>query len=63
MKTGKEYIGPYKVVRVFRKSARRQVIKRGLTEKEAQALTKKYPSNQRSMVVYFKQYWADKYFV
>jgi hypothetical protein len=59
----KTYIGTYKVYKVFRKSARKQVIERGLTLEEAQRLVRSFPNSNRSMVVYTKQFWADKYFI
>lgn len=57
------YIGTYKVYRVFRKSCRRQIIRRGLTRAEAISLVNRYPNSNRSMVVFDKQFYADKYFV
>ena len=54
------YIGTYKVYRVFRNSRRRQVIDKGLTREQAQ---RSYPSSSRSMVVFDKQYSADKYYI
>ena len=58
----KEYIGPYKVVKVFRVSGRKHVLRRGLTREEAMRLVLSYPNSSRSMVVFMKQYSADKYF-
>lgn len=63
MTNNKTYIGTYKVVKVFRKSQRRQIIRRGLTIEEAKRLTNSYPDSQRSMVVFAKQFTADKYFI
>ena len=57
-----EYIGTYKVVKIFRKSQRRQVIERGLTKEEAKTLVKSYPNSTRSMVVFDKQLTASKYY-
>jgi hypothetical protein len=48
----KEYLQLYKVVRVFRKSGRRSVIERELTEPEAQRIVRSFPNNSRSMVTY-----------
>jgi hypothetical protein len=48
----KTYIGTYKVLKVFKESNRREVIMRGLSLEEA-----------KSMVVFMKQFSADKYFV
>jgi hypothetical protein len=45
----------YKVVKIMRKSARRQILERNLTEQEAQRLVARYPDSSRSMVVYFRQ--------
>jgi hypothetical protein len=59
----REYIGTYKVYKVFRKSNRREVIRRGLTRNEAMQLVNSYPDSSRSMVVFDKQFYADKYFV
>ena len=59
----KTYIGTYKVYRVYRKSSRRQVIERGLTRKEAQRLVSTFPDSPTSMVVFDKQFWADKYYI
>lgn len=58
----KEYIGPYKVVKVFRVSGRKEVLRRGLTKEEAMQLVNKYPNSTRSMVIFMKQFNADKYF-
>lgn len=58
----KEYIGTYKVYRVFRFSRRREIIRTGLTREEAKALVNSYPDSNRSMVVFDKQFTADKYF-
>ncbi len=58
----KKYIGTYKVYKVFKKSQRRVILERGLTLNEAQQLVKTYPNSNTSMVVYDKQFYADKYF-
>jgi hypothetical protein len=58
----KEYIGTYKVVKVFRVSGRREVIGRGLTLEEAKRITKLFPNSSRSMVVFMKQFNSEKYF-
>jgi len=63
MSERKTYIGSYKVVKIFRVSRRREVIRRNLNEEQAQQLVRSYPYNDRHMVVYFKQFYADKYFV
>ena len=59
----KTYIGTYKVYKVFRKSLRRKIIAKGLTRDEAKQLVNSYPDSQTSMVVFDKQFYADKYFV
>jgi len=58
-----QYTGTYKVVKVFRKSHRKQVLNRGLTREEAKRVVNSYPDSNRSMVVFAKQFYADKYFV
>ena len=58
----KTYIGPYKVVKIYRVSRKREVLARGLTREEAQRMVNRYPDSNRSMVVFTKQYWADKYY-
>lgn len=63
MNNEKQYLGTYKVLKIFRKSRRREVIRRGLTIDEARALVNSYPDSNRSMVIFTKQFWADKYFV
>lgn len=45
----------YKVVKIMRKSCRRQVLERNLTRDEAQRCVGRYPDSSRSMVVYFQQ--------
>jgi hypothetical protein len=59
----KKYIGTYKVVKLFRKSQRKQVLRRGLTREEAQRVVNSYNDSQSSMVVFCKQFTADKYFI
>jgi hypothetical protein len=58
----KVYIGTYKVVRVFKVSRRKEVLRRGLTRQEAMDLVNSYPSKSQSMVIFDKQFSADKYF-
>jgi hypothetical protein len=55
MKTAQETTTRYKVVKIGRKSARRQILERNLTEQEAQRVVARYPDSSRSMVVYFRQ--------
>lgn len=45
----------YKVLKVFRVSNRRKLIRKGLTKQEAQTLVNSFPSSMVSMVV-FMQY-------
>jgi len=58
-----KYIGTYKVFRVFRVSRRREIIKRDLTRDEAKSLVKTYPNKYTSIVVFDKQFTADKYYI
>ena len=59
----KQYIGTYKVVKVFRISSRRQVLRRGLTREEAKMVVNSYPDSNKSMVVFMKQFTSNKYYV
>lgn len=59
----KTYIGTYKVQKVFRVSRRRKTLQSGLTLDEARRIVISYPDSLRSMVIYTKQFSADKYFV
>jgi hypothetical protein len=45
----------FKVVRIGRKSNRRTILERNLTEPEAQRCVARFPDSNRSMVVYFRQ--------
>lgn len=63
MEAQKQYIGTYKVVRIFRVSARREVLETGLTLEQAKRVVNSYPDSNRSMVVFYKQFTSDKYFV
>ncbi len=56
------YTGTYQVYKVFRKSGRRTILRKGLTESEAQRMVVSHPSSNTSMVVYSKQFSAAKYF-
>lgn len=58
----KEYVGPYKVFRIYRKSRRVQIIEKGLTLEQAQRLTQSYPDSNMSMVCFTKQYTSEKYY-
>ena len=57
-----EYIGTYKVVKIFRKSNRRELIRRNLTIDEAKRLVNSYPDKNNSIIVFFKQFTASKYY-
>jgi hypothetical protein len=63
MNTEKKYIGTYKVVKIFRKSHRKQILERGLTREEAKRVVNRYPDSNLSMVVFCKQFTANKYFI
>lgn len=63
MRNKKTYIGTYKVVKIFRKSQRKEVIERGLTRDEAKRVVNSFPNSSKSMVVFIKQFTADKYYV
>lgn len=52
MKTEKEF---YKVVKIFKVSNRRQVLRRNLSRDEAKTIVNSYPDSNRSMVVFYKQ--------
>lgn len=45
----------YKVFKIGRISQRRQILRKGLTESEAQKVVQSYPDSNRSMVCYTKQ--------
>lgn len=45
----------YKVFKVGKKSSRRSILARNLSESEAQQLVKSYPDSNRSMVCYARQ--------
>ncbi len=62
MEKEKEYTGTYKVYKVFRKSAKRQIIERGLTRDEAVRLVNSFPDSNAAMVVFDKQFTSDKYY-
>lgn len=58
----KQYIGTYIVYRVFKKSCRKQIIKRDLTREEAKRLTQSFPDSNTSMVCFDKQFSSEKYY-
>ena len=45
----------FKVVKIGRKSMRRTVLRRNLTEAEARQVVNRYPDSRRSMVVYMAE--------
>ena len=45
----------FKVVKIGRKSMRRTVLRRNLTEAEARQVVNRYPDSTRSMVVYMAE--------
>ena len=45
----------FKVVKIFRVSGRRKVLRRGLSEIDAQTVVQSYPNSTRSMVVFFRE--------
>lgn len=62
MEKEKQYIGTYKVVRIYRVSGRHEILEKGLTKEEAMRVVNRYPDSSRSMVVFAKQFTADKYY-
>lgn len=50
-------------MKVFRKSGRKEVIRKGLTIEEAKALVNSFPDSNTSMVYFTKQFSAEKYFI
>jgi hypothetical protein len=63
METEKQYVGPYKVVKIFRVSKRHEIIESYLTREQAQRLVQSFPDSKRSMVVFYKQFDSPKYYV
>lgn len=45
----------YKVVKIYRGSGRRQLLRKNLNVDQAQSIVRSFPNNQTSMVVYIKQ--------
>lgn len=58
----KEYIGTYNVVKIFKKSGRREILRRGLSRNDAAMAVSRYPDSNTSMVVFVKQFTSDKYY-
>ena len=63
MNSEKQYMGSYKVVKIFRVSQRRQILERNLTREEAKRVVNSFPDKNNSMVVFYKQFTADKYYI
>jgi len=63
MTEDKTYIGPFIVFKVYRKSGKKEVISRGLTRSSAVKLVRSYPNSNTSMVVFDKEFTADKYYI
>ena len=61
--TENAYTGTYKVYKIFRKSGRREIIRRGLTKDAAKSIVNSYKNSSQSMVVFSKQFYAQKYFI
>lgn len=59
----KTYIGTYKVVKQYRISQRREVLARNLTLSEAQAMCGRYKDSSRHIICFYRQYYADKWFI
>jgi hypothetical protein len=59
----KVYIGKYKVVKIFRVSARHEVLEKNLTREEARRVVQSYPDSARSMVVFYKQNDTEKFYI
>lgn len=45
----------YKVVKIFKKSRRKEILERNLTREQAIRVVNRYPDSSRSMVVFTKQ--------
>lgn len=45
----------FKVVKIMRKSGRREILRRNLTREEAKMVVNRYPDSSRSMVVFERQ--------
>ena len=63
MNNEKQYIGTYKVYKVFKKSSRREVLELNLTREQAMRVVNNYSHSNTSMVVFDKQFTADKYYI
>lgn len=58
----KVYTGTYKVIKMFRKSGRKVLIDKGLTMEEAKRVVNRYPDSNTHIVMFVKQFSADKYY-
>lgn len=63
METEKQYVGPYKVVKIFRVSRRHEILEKNLTIEQAKRLINSYPNSKKSMVVFYKQFDNPKYYL
>ncbi len=63
MSQEKQYIGTYKVVKIFRVSAKRKVLRSGLTREDAIKVVNSYPDSNRHIVVFEKQFYSKKHFI
>jgi hypothetical protein len=43
----------FKVVKIFKKSGRRQILEKNLTREEAMRVVNRYPNSNTSMVVFY----------
>jgi hypothetical protein len=59
----KKYIGTYKVVKIFKVSHRKQILEKNLTLEEAKRLVNSFPDSNTSMVVFYKQYTSEKFYI
>lgn len=46
---------PYKVVKVYRDSGRKQVLERNLTKDQAMRMVRSFPDSEKHMVVFTEQ--------
>ena len=63
METEKQYVGPYKVVKIFRVSRRHEILEKNLTIEQAKRLVTSFPDSNRSMVVFYKQFDSPNYYI
>jgi len=60
--TEKKYIGTYKVVKICKVSRRQEVLESGLAFEEALRAVSRYLNNN-SMVIFYKEFDADEYYI